>query len=311
MLPRKQRVSVTKLQRQSAAGTELIALCQTITADGSLADDEVDLLRQWLEAHRGDTALPAQKFLITTVEQIVADGCVTDDERLELYRAIETVLPPDVRATVRQNRTAAEAAARVKRFEDLATHHELAAATKRAEAESLERLRVQTEPIESWDFMVAGVLHEGRARVVSEFAESDDAVFLVRDRANAFSKNAVEVRLRNGVQIGFVPEQDAREMAALLDARCPHRARITKILSGGRAPIPVVFASLYDTETTIADVVFEGDVPAKSAAPKARPEPPTARGFEQRKPLTPVAARRGCLTIVTAIVALGCLAILA
>src|SRR5437899_909381 len=37
------RLSITKLQRQSAAGADLIALCQTVTEDGSLSEEEVGL----------------------------------------------------------------------------------------------------------------------------------------------------------------------------------------------------------------------------------------------------------------------------
>ena len=40
------RNSITKLQRRTAAAVELIALSQTITADGRLTDDEIVALKQ-------------------------------------------------------------------------------------------------------------------------------------------------------------------------------------------------------------------------------------------------------------------------
>jgi hypothetical protein len=48
------RISITKLQRRTAAAVELIALCPTITADGRLADDEIVAFKQWLRVHRID-----------------------------------------------------------------------------------------------------------------------------------------------------------------------------------------------------------------------------------------------------------------
>src|SRR4051812_47501513 len=92
----RRRTSITKLQGRTAAATDLIALCQSITADGHLEDQEVAALREWLDEHRG-ADLPAVAFLLETVERILADGKVTVEERRELYRAIETVLPVDVR----------------------------------------------------------------------------------------------------------------------------------------------------------------------------------------------------------------------
>ena len=101
------RISITKVSRRTAAAAELIALCQTITADGRLTDAEVIALKQWLiDSERVD--LPAKE---------------TDGEHDELY------------------------------------------------------------------------------------------VYLARDPASPFSANAIEIRLSNGMQIGFVPETDARDMA--------------------------------------------------------------------------------------------------
>src|SRR5689334_13482345 len=83
--PRKRRKSITKLQRQNGTAAELIALCQTVTEDGHLEDQEIDALRKWLDENR-DTDLPAVAFLAETVESILADGKVTPAERQALYR---------------------------------------------------------------------------------------------------------------------------------------------------------------------------------------------------------------------------------
>ena len=181
------RLSITKLQRQSAAGADLIALCQTITEDGSLSQEEVAALKQWLDDH-GATDFPARDYLFHTIERIVADGNVTLDERRELYRAIETILPADLRSPVTAKRRGIEQAA----TDQARAERE---AGKQAERDERERSR----PVGSWNFMVAGVRYEGRPQVITEYASPDDAVYLIRDRENRFSRNAVEVRLWNGI----------------------------------------------------------------------------------------------------------------
>src|SRR5947208_1734222 len=75
-------------------------------------------------------------------------------------------------------------------------------AQKQQEREDRERRR----PLGSVNFMVAGVHYEGRPEVIREYAREGDRVFLALDARNQFSRNAVEVRLGNGMQIGFVPE---------------------------------------------------------------------------------------------------------
>ena len=100
--------------------------------------------------------------------------------------------------------------------------------------------------------------------------------FLVRDRANAFSRNAVEVRLSNGMQAGYVPEEHAIDVAPLLDAGHKHIAYVKKILTGGRTPIPVIVASLFSPDADRPDAIAEHQVPRKplvsvsasAAAPK-------------------------------------------
>jgi hypothetical protein len=65
---RKRRISITKLQRRTAAAVDLIALCQTITEDGSLADVEVAGLKEWLTENQ-HADLPAKDFLLLTVSR--------------------------------------------------------------------------------------------------------------------------------------------------------------------------------------------------------------------------------------------------
>jgi hypothetical protein len=56
------RLSLTKSQVSARPGIELLALCQTITGDGSLSDAEIGQLRDWLAENR-EGELPAIGFL--------------------------------------------------------------------------------------------------------------------------------------------------------------------------------------------------------------------------------------------------------
>jgi hypothetical protein len=230
-----QRVSLTKLDRQSAAGLELIALCESATDDGHLSDAEIGDLREWVVTY-ADAPLPARSHLDATLARVLADGVITDDERAEVFAAVEKVLPPDLRAIAKGRRK-----------------------------QRIQEDRRATEPLDEWDFMVAGCRYEGRGPLIQEHARVGDRVFLVRDHANAHSRDAVEVRLGTGHHIGFVPETIAADVAEAID-RGPYIADIKKVLTGGRAPIPVIVASAYDQDTTVAGVQRQHEAPPRSRA---------------------------------------------
>lgn len=254
------RLSITKLQRQSAAGAELIALCQGVTEDGTLTDFEILKLEGWLvENEQAD--LPARDYLRSLLRSCTSDGLITDEERVALYRAIEAVLPPDIRATVRRTRIAGDQKERVAQREARALAREAAVQQAKAQRDAERETRLRAKPLESLDFVVAGVNYEGRAAVVEKFCVPGNSVYLLRDRANRFSRNAVEVRIANGMQIGYVPEVLARLAAPLLDAGNPHIARIKKIFMGRQALIPVVIASVFRADCGVSGVVFEKSVP--------------------------------------------------
>ena len=47
-----QRVSLSKKQLATAAGAELLKLCQTIKSDGRLSKDDIIDLANWLDANK-------------------------------------------------------------------------------------------------------------------------------------------------------------------------------------------------------------------------------------------------------------------
>jgi hypothetical protein len=214
-----------------------------VTTDGSLSDEEVSSLRAWLDEHRNED-LPAISHLTKVVETIVADGYVTAEERRDLYLALESVLPPDVRATAKRARRSAEE----KEKDRLRLQQAL-------EKERLRDERERNSPIEHWDFMVAGAKYDGRPALIERYAQTAAPAFLVRDRANKYSRNAIEVRTASGHQIGYVPEEDASDLAPLLDGSHPYFAQIKKILTGGRYPIPVVVADVYRKDANVPHLV--------------------------------------------------------
>ncbi|MDP2373282.1 HIRAN domain-containing protein [Reyranella sp.] len=199
------RLSLSKRQTDAGPGAELLALCQTVTEDGSLSEAEVGQIREWLADNRASD-LPAIGFLTSVVETILRDGKVTKVERDELYRALEKVLPVGIR-------------------EAAVTRRRLSAAEEREQSKTL-----------------------------------------VRDKDNGFSRNAIEIRLENGMQIGFVPEEYAVELALLLDGGALQKATTTKILEGRRGPIPVVDVDLYGADSQVSGLFGQSQVPRKRTA---------------------------------------------
>ena len=248
---KKHRLSLTKTQLQTSVAAELLNLCQSVTEDGHLSNEEVLALKTWLEENR-NADLPAIDFLTTTVQKIIADGIVTKEESRLLYKAIEIVLPPEVRKESVERRKEVEAKGKI-----------LARLERETQKQKEKEERELNYPLSSANFMVAGVRFEGRPEVIRSYAKPDEQVYLVRDRQNKYSRNAIEVRLKNGMQIGYVPEDDAVYLAPYLDKESKHYGYITKILTGGRSPIPVVEAYIYKPETLVKGAVRESEVPGK------------------------------------------------
>jgi hypothetical protein len=232
------RVSLTKAQLRTELGAELLSLCQSTTADGRLATEEIEGLREWL-TEAGAADLPAVSYLKEIVERILADGHITPEEYKELHKAVETVLPAELRkqaSAARRDIEGAEKAA--------------ARSAKEADRDRARRERQRSRPVASANFMVAGARHEGRPTVIERHANAGDEVRLVRDHGNRFSSAAIAVNLMNGKQIGFVPDDEAQTLAPLLDQGLRVEAVITKILSGGRSPIPVVQVYVLHPDST-------------------------------------------------------------
>lgn len=101
-------VALTRAQCASPTGQELINLLTEIVhegfdADGLVTDDGVRRLNAWLDG-KADTDIPAIKFLLQISDRILRTGKVTAAPAREMQRAIERVLPLNVRDGIQENR---------------------------------------------------------------------------------------------------------------------------------------------------------------------------------------------------------------
>lgn len=245
--PSGKRKSLTKSQLETELGAELLSLCQTVSSDGQLTIEEVADLQEWLSSHSSDE-LPAIAHLRGVIERVVADGRVTEEELAEVYRALEAVLPLEFRKEARDARRSRVQSEREAR--------------KAAQAEDRQRTKEERERnrhIAIADFMVAGVRYEGRPSIIRRHVSEGDQAILRRDAGNRHSKYAIAVYTESGHQVGFMPNDEARDWAPEMDAGAQVRAVFKKVLDGGSSPIPVVYARLYRGEATLE--------PEKAATP--------------------------------------------
>lgn len=268
--PRGTRITLTKAALASQEGMDLLILCETVTADGSVSNAEVRLLQKWLVRNQG-SSLPAIEFLTATVERIVEDGRITPQERDELHDAIERVMPSQQRAESRMRRLEleqrqlreAEERTRQRKERRQAVEEQQEALRQSKEAtEYAERLKGDLALIDM-DFSVAGVTFEGRNATIQAFANEGDNVFLVREKTNRKSHNAIEVLLKNGRGIGYVPERYAAEWAPLFDSGYRHLAYIKFIHSPAGNPdlsVPIIEGGIFVPESQFPGAVTQSEV---------------------------------------------------
>ena len=235
--------ALTARQKEARAGIELLVLCNTITENGRLFDDDMAALSEWKERYR-DSALHGREQLTHTLDRILADGMIGDAERAELRSIVDRILPLELRQTTKK---------------------------KRGMFESGEHARIV--PTESYNFIVAGGRHDGRLNDAGRYAFDGDEVLLVRDPQNRHSRNAIIVRLLNGHDAGHVPEAEARSLAPYLDQNLRYHASIKKTLSDFPLPVPMVVVHVYADDATVEGVRRPNDLkgPALAYAPTSTP----------------------------------------
>ncbi len=255
-------------------------------------------LNDFLQAEQ-DSQIPAVQYLIDLVKTVLEDNRISEQEREYLQRSIETVLPREERDI-----------AVLRRRERVADQKRIKAEQKARQTE-IER---NSRPILTFDFMVAGVTHEGRGEIVELFAEDGDPVALIRDHGNKHSRNAIEVRLKNNEQIGYVPENEAARIAKLLDDGGKQSAEIKKILRGRRTPIPVVWGEIYSKDCPLTDVWTQAQVleraglhPKETQIAKPAQSTPAASDDPAGADRSIGCAIKGLLTVVIILIILAIL----
>ena len=99
---------------------ELLLLLEEISSDGLITEDEAKRLHEWLTLNR-DAGILAFDFLRTTLDHVLADGKITDPERKAIHKAVERVLPPELRLGARTSREARELVERARVEEERAS----------------------------------------------------------------------------------------------------------------------------------------------------------------------------------------------
>lgn len=256
--PTRRRRVLTKTEAASAIGAELLALCETVTADGTLDEVETRRILDWLAANESvATEFPSVAHLLDVARRILVDGKITPAERYEFHKAIEAVMPKAPREAAARARDAADAV--------------------RFEAER------RLSPVAEADFMVQFANRfSGRTSRVAE----GDAFVLVREPSNPYDPNAVAVFYK-GEHIGYAPREDAASLAPVMDRGGYHRAKCKKVL-GYNYAIPVVVAEVFQPGVVVPDAnpsrATSGrlSIPAERVAtlPSGKPYSPSAlRGF--------------------------------
>lgn len=215
------RKALSKAEIAEGAGAELLNLLRGITSDGKLDEGEVDALRYWL-SDNAESGLTAVQMLQDDVTRILEDGVVSCSELVRLQSTVESLLPPELRKEAKAKRREVE-----------------------AEAKTAERnLKQQSRRIDYANFMVAGVHVGNRQQTIESEITVGKPVMLQRDPHNRYDRNAIAVTTSRGAVIGFVPRDDAGELASLFDDCNQYAAIVTKIL-GYNKSIPVVQADFY------------------------------------------------------------------
>lgn len=228
------RVTLTKAERATPTGIELIALLTELSDDGFVTRDELARLRAWLEVDRG-VDFAACPFLYEIIDTITGDGEITEDELDTLASAIERVLPPEIRKHATERRKQQRTARR----EALKTARQVERA---AALEARERAR----PLHRGDFIVAGAGRSAERRAACEGLQVGDQVVLEREPDNRHDANAILILNTAGDELGYVPREDAAVMAPLLDVGAWVEATVKKVIEARSGhTLPVIISTMY------------------------------------------------------------------
>lgn len=282
------RISLTKKQIEAGAGLELLGICQSITSDGRIADEEIQALTLWLKQN-ATTDLPSIRFLSACMARALQDGVITTEERQSIAKAIEVVLPVSER----------KYAAALRRQVEQQDRAQEKNATLKTRQEARDR-RELNRPIGDADFMVAGTRHEGRSAIINKEVRPGTAAFLKREKNNPHSSNAIAILTPSGRTIGYAPEDWALDIAPLLDDGAQHTASFKKILSYETGPVPVVVCRFYEASSTTPGAVRQDQAPTPKHPSSTKPKRPQLKHSKAQ----PIKAWAAILALIIVFMAL-------
>lgn len=284
----RRQVTLSKSQRETTVGRQLIDLLVALSADGSVSREELQRLRKWLEIdHAVD--FPALAFLYETTDQISSDGEITEDELDRLALAIERVLPKDIRVAAAAKRKEARNARRIAQRENQ-RQAMIAARTEKRAARDMERIRAGV--LYQADFPIAGAMRSEERRQACERLIVDDIVTFEREPDNVHDANAILILGSDDCELGYVRREEARDIAPLLDAGAEADVRVHRLWeTPDEKVVPIVLVKIR-----------QGDTDPSIVKPRSKREPTiSVRGSGT----SPTATKRtGCGAITVGVLLL-------
>lgn len=283
----RRQVTLSKAHRETPVGLELIALLTELSADGDVSREEMERLRHWLEADHG-VDFPALPFLYETIDQISSDGEVTEDELDRLALAIERVLPKDIRLAATAKRQEVRNARRIAQRE---TQRQALIASRTERKAARDAARTRAGLLYEGNFPVRGALRSEARRTACERLMVDDDVALEREPDNIHDANAVLILGDDDCELGYVPRDEARTIAPLLDAGAEAEVKVHRLWETPEGTIvPIVLVKIRQGD---ADPAAVKPSPASRSGPATVPRPAAAAPA----PVAPTAAApkpKGC-----------------
>jgi hypothetical protein len=278
----RRQVTLTKSQRETSVGRELIELLVELSADGMVSREELERLRKWLEVdHAVD--FPALPFLYETIDQISSDGEITEDELDQLALGMERVLPRDIRVDAAAKRQEVRKARRIAQRENQRQAMIAARAEKRA-ARDVARTRAGI--LYEASFPIAGAFRSEQRRDACERLIIDDTVQFEREPGNVHDANAILILGGDDCELGYVRREEARDIAPLLDAGAEADVRVHRLWEtpdGNVVPLVLVKVRQGDTDPVIVKP-RQGVADSSIVKPRPKREPTVTAQWSEPSP---------------------------
>lgn len=262
------RVYLTSPELMTDAGKQLLKLTARIAEDGLIEPAEIEELHAWLKDNKENGRIAAIPYLIEMLSRITADGVIDRDELIELYLAIERVIPTVHRVPITQARKRRESVDR----DRLRESGQAERVKIQEERGSLDEVYARRSRMRHVFAKVAGVTFPNtdgseRQEIIGR-CKVGEQLILRHDVGNEYSSLAIQVLRENGEQLGHAPEYLAEQIHGEIEVGY-QAIGVLKNLTGGSRDKPtrganfVVFFSVRDVTSSelqqYADGVFASE----------------------------------------------------